>query len=344
MPDKENFNAVIQESISEGGCTIMGESVAPTLVSSQYKGPGNTQDNLSVVTYRKQGHPQNSEQGQGWEETTINDTLNVFDNSEGRTPTLITQKVYDWHRQDTRMTELGDICVTAAAAWGEGGNNMPYVLEQETYQETTGSLCASGYDKLGTQEAMNDMYVVSQKNMPTEEYDKCYEEHAYNCMTALDCRKCKHSSECVRFAEWWKNNSCAPSSNAVVRRLTPLECERLQSFPDGWTDIGDWIDSKGKKHKGDSDSPRYKALGNSIALPYWQWLMNRMAIVLKEDGIENPTMASLFDGISGFCLCAKRAGIEPLFSSEIEDFPIAVAKRHFGDEETGEVGDIEKYL
>ena len=43
--------------------------------------------------------------------------------------------------------------------------------------------------------------------------------------------------------------------NMVVRRLTPLECERLQGFPDGWTDIGEWTDSKGKKHK-DADSPR----------------------------------------------------------------------------------------
>lgn len=54
---------------------------------------------------------------------------------------------------------------------------------------------------------------------------------------------------------------------SVVRRLTPLECERLQGFPDGWTDIGEWTDSKGKVHKC-SDAPRYKALGNSIALPF----------------------------------------------------------------------------
>lgn len=53
--------------------------------------------------------------------------------------------------------------------------------------------------------------------------------------------------------------------NMVVRRLTPLECERLQGFPDHWTDLGEWTDSKGKRHK-DADSPRYKALGNSI---YW---------------------------------------------------------------------------
>lgn len=50
----------------------------------------------------------------------------------------------------------------------------------------------------------------------------------------------------------------------VVRRLTPMECERLQGYPDGWTDIGEWTDTKGKKHKA-ADSPRYKALGNSNA-------------------------------------------------------------------------------
>lgn len=60
----------------------------------------------------------------------------------------------------------------------------------------------------------------------------------------------------------------------IVRRLTPLECERLQGFPDGWTDIGEWVDSKGKKHK-EADSPRYKALGNSIAIPQHYWYMQK---------------------------------------------------------------------
>lgn len=99
----------------------------------------------------------------------------------------------------------------------------------------------------------------------------------------------------------------------------------------GWTDIGEWIDSKGKKHK-DADSPRYKALGNSIALPFWQWMAERMTKVLKDDGIENPTMASLFDGIGGFPLVYSRCGVDPIWASEIEEFPIAVTKIHFGEE------------
>ena len=114
---------------------------------------------------------------------------------------------------------------------------------------------------------------------------------------------------------------------SVVRRLTPKECERLQGFPDDWTNIGDWIDSKGKLHKGESDSPRYKALGNSIALPFWQWLAERIAKYLPQGA----TMASLFDGIGGFPLVFSRCGIRPVWASEIEEFPIAVTKKHFAE-------------
>lgn len=114
------------------------------------------------------------------------------------------------------------------------------------------------------------------------------------------------------------------SDTGTVRRLTPLECERLQGFPDGWTDIGEWTDTKGKKRK-EADSPRYKALGNSIALPFWEWMAKRMSKYLPE----NATMGSLFDGIGGFPLVYSRAGVTPVWASEIEEFPIAVTKVRF---------------
>ena len=115
----------------------------------------------------------------------------------------------------------------------------------------------------------------------------------------------------------------------IVRRLTPTECERLQGYPDGWTDIGDWTDSKGKKHKC-ADGPRYKALGNSIALPQWFWLVQRMRPYLKE----KPTLGSLFDGLGGFPLVWQKAYGEGTarWASEIEEFPMAVTKRRFGEE------------
>lgn len=113
-------------------------------------------------------------------------------------------------------------------------------------------------------------------------------------------------------------------AHSTVRRLTPLECERLQGFPDNWTDIGDWTDSKGKLHKA-ADSPRYKALGNSIALPFWQYLARRICAQYER----HITMASLFDGIGGFPLVFERCGAKAVWASEIEEFPMAVTKIRF---------------
>lgn len=125
-----------------------------------------------------------------------------------------------------------------------------------------------------------------------------------------------------------KLNVMQNEENTVVRRLTPLECERLQGYPDHWTDIGEWTDSKGKKHK-DADSPRYKALGNSIALPFWEWMAGRICAQY-----DRPiTMASLFDGIGGFPLVFSRHGAKPVWASEIEEFPIAVTKIRFPEVE-----------
>lgn len=123
----------------------------------------------------------------------------------------------------------------------------------------------------------------------------------------------------------------------IVRRLTPLEAERLQGYPDGWTDIGEYTNSNGKKCKA-SDASRYKALGNSIALPSWKWVLKRICGCYERDA----TMASLFDGISGFIfLWTQINGIGSVkWTSEIDEFPMAVCRTHFGDDETGEVGDF----
>lgn len=143
----------------------------------------------------------------------------------------------------------------------------------------------------------------------------------------------------------------------VVRRLTPLECSRLQGFPEkvdedgkiiGWVDIGDWVDTQGKVHK-EADTPKYKALGNSIAVGYannqsgfWMVLMKRISAQYERSA----TLGSLFDGIAGFPLAwARYNGAENCrWASEIEEFPIAVCKKHFGDEDAGVEGDIKDYL
>lgn len=127
----------------------------------------------------------------------------------------------------------------------------------------------------------------------------------------------------------FKDSTDLAITHMVVRRLTPMECERLQGFPDHWTDIGEWIDEKGKKHK-DADSPRYKALGNSIALPFWDWMLRRMSRYL----LDGATLGSLFDGIAGYPLIWERIHDKGTarWASEIEPFPIAVTKKWFGEE------------
>lgn len=217
-----------------------------------------------------------------------------------------------------------------------------------TYQDVTGTLSPGAHaGSYNGQDAYNDMLVCGvtpdaarailyQPKSAMEE--NWAESETKNALRAGE-SKVSHAVVCedVSHALWAKAN-CAyredaetyPVRNMVVRRLTPMECERLQGFPDHWTDIGDWTDEKGKKHK-DADSPKYKALGNSIALPFWDWMLRRMARYLLEDA----TLGSLFDGIAGFALIWERIHGRGTarWASEIEPFPIAVTKKHFPEEE-----------
>lgn len=247
--------------------------------------------------FRKQGHPRNSQEAQGWEETYICDTLNIFDFGETRTPILIVEKEV-----------MNELKIYDARGNGDG----------ETSCTLTGAHQAN----------ISDYTAIA-----VEPQVRVFESHAQDCRY----RELGEVSQTVSATyESGGNNVPMVNKGAKVRRLTPLECERLQGYPDGWTDIGDWIDSKGKKHKGDADAPRYKALGNSIALPFWEWMANRMVKQLKADGVDQPTMASLFDGIGGFPLVYSRCGCIPVWASEIEEFPIAVTKVRFPEERSEE--------
>ena len=74
-------------------------------------------------------------------------------------------------------------------------------------------------------------------------------------------------------------------TNTVVRRLTPIECERLQGFPDNYTNIP-WSNKPTAP-----DSRRYKALGNSMAVPVMRWIgkqiMEAKTVVCDEDAIDS---------------------------------------------------------
>lgn len=148
----------------------------------------------------------------------------------------------------------------------------------------------------------------------------------------VDCRHGTEDSTAQTLTGGNGGRGCSLNQQPVIHRqsglwrLTPLECERLQGYPDGWTDIGDWTDDKGRTRKS-SDAARYKALGNSIALPPWKWVLKRISAQFERDA----TMGSLFDGIGGFPLLWEQLNGKGscLWASEIEPFCVAVTQRRF---------------
>lgn len=199
------------------------------------------------------------------------------------------------------IRDCGEVCPSLQARMGTGGNQIPL-----TYQAVTGTLSPGAHaGSYNGQDAYNDMLVCG----ATPDV-----AHALRAKAA-----CAYREDAETY----------PVQNMVVRRLTPMECERLQGYPDGWTAIGEWMDSKGKRHK-DADSPRYKALGNSIALPFWDFLAKR----ISAQYLRPVTMGSLFDGIGGFPLVFERHNGKDTarWASEIEEFPIAVTKLRFGED------------
>ena len=185
-------------------------------------------------------------------------------------------KVYDsqiYH--DFR--EMPDVCQSVNAQYGTGGNNMPFV-DNERVDESTLS-----EDQVAVMQGFGD-YKMGEVASSLKRRDY---------IDATD-QVCGEGQKVM-----------------TVRRLTPLECTRLQGYPDSWLDI-----------PGASDSQKYKALGNSIALPFWEHLAKRFT----QYGVR--TIGSLFDGIAGFPLVFKRAGAETKWTCEIDPFCEKVVKYH----------------
>lgn len=144
----------------------------------------------------------------------------------------------------------------------------------------------------------------------------------------------------------------------IVRRLTPLECSRLQGLPDDFADVPayedvsdgeldfwrevwvEWAEINGKNPKTDkqirkwlqapvSESNQYQIYGNGIALPQWVWVLGRISEKLGKD---NPTMASLFDGSGSFPLIweAINGKGTAVWSSEVNPEAIRVSRYRIG--------------
>nr|DAU77468.1 MAG TPA: Cytosine specific methyltransferase [Caudoviricetes sp.] len=202
----------------------------------------------------------------------------------------------------------GEISPSLQARMWTGGNQIPLAFGIGNGQVAAASKLAE--EKSQTLDTMHDQQAVLYRRCAIAKYQE-------------------DSTAFARRARDFKDYDDLVCEQMAVRRFTTVECERLQGFPDGWTDIGEWIDDDGRTHK-QADSPRYKALGNSIALPFWYWMLCRMAEHLPEKA----TLGSLFDGIGGFPLCWESIHGKGTarWASEIEKFPIAVTKLRFPED------------
>lgn len=291
-----NDQTIFCMATQQGGAELRTDDRAPTLTAAA----GMSGNNQPVVCAGfKLG---NSEKARsiGYQEE-LSPTLNA--ECGGNKPAVVAPAVaLDMTHACDVIRECGEQVPALQARMGTGGNQVPL-----TYGIGNGQANEAGIMAEEVSQTLNTMHDAQ----------------------SVMCEDVSHALRAKANCAYREDAETYLVQNMVVRRLTPLECTRLQGYPDGWVDIGDWTDEKGKKHK-DADSPKYKALGNSIALPFWDWMLRRMARYLPEGA----TLGSLFDGIGGFPLCFERIHGKGTarWASEIEPFPIAVTKKWFGEE------------
>jgi DNA (cytosine-5)-methyltransferase 1 len=158
-------------------------------------------------------------------------------------------EVFENHPQDSRVKEMGDTCQTVTSTWGGGGGNIPFVLggqhpnaaiaENESPTLTNAMGSGGGHVPILNEPVAFDTYntTVSDTNQTIKSPNGGVQESVGTIF-----------------------------NNMAVRKLTPVECERLQGFPDNYTNIKENC----------PDGHRYKAMGNSMAVPVMRWIGERI--------------------------------------------------------------------
>ena len=328
----ENHPADSRVNIDESG-------KVQTLTSRMGTGGGNVP--MVMQCYSKSKRAQSATDNETWVESEKANTLNAFDVGDVRTTEAVVYALdrasfnqgknaqYDFEVPDKGVNSPlvakgpGAVCYSVDQG---GGKSSVDVREDQSPTLTTTHHGAPAVAYIDTSHA-DDVVRMDDVVAPLQARDY----KGGKLIAAVDCR---NGTEDTVNGALQSNSAHSLNGNNVVRtryivrRLTPLECERLQGYPDGWTDIGEWVDTNGKKRQ-TSDAARYKALGNSIALPPWKWVLKRLCACYERDA----TMASLFDGIGGFPYLWEQLNGKGtcLWASEIEEFPIAVTKVRIGE-------------
>ena len=230
----------------------------------------------------------------------------AYSGQDAYTGRLIPQPVYEMHGQDSRVRDVGEVCTTVSATYGSGGGNVPITLAQPIpiHDQATRHAGKNGEKTMGKGNGLGigqpgdpmntltkgDNHAVAYNIAPGkgELKDDIHvtDAHVSKTIDASGSNPAMHQggaaivsptltasndpSRSPQSSEVTNQVAAVHAVSMAVRRLTPVECERLQGFPDGYTNIP-W-----RKKPESPDGPRYKALGNSWAVPVVAWIGRRI--------------------------------------------------------------------
>ena len=228
------------------------EGVAPTLKAG---GSGNSMPTVLCI----------NDQGGERMDVTVDKTATLRAQMDNHQPLI-----FESHGMDARYRQMDSVAPAMSARCGTGGNNVPLVGEQVycLAGNTIDREPENGGNGIGYQENVSytltgfDRHAVFRR----QRVDAFTTDEIAGTQSA---RQSKDATDLILHTCELMGDKDLPI--LLIRRLTPLECERLQGFPDGWTDI-----------PGASDSARYKALGNSVAIPCVDFVMKCMVDAIQE--------------------------------------------------------------
>jgi DNA (cytosine-5)-methyltransferase 1 len=217
------------------------------------------------VAFRKSKRAGSTTDYETWVEGNVSNTLNNFDLGDTRTTHAV---VYENHPNDSRVTGPHDVAPTVVSRFGTGGGNVPFV-NQEPITFQPGNLRRDAGADPSTQ-ATTTLKATPGDQMPHIAYSIREDAKANNfSATPLEVTP---ALQALRPSVQSHHAQTFVAQSMAVRRLTPVECERLQGFPDNYSQIP-W---KGKPADQCPDGPRYKACGNSMAVPVMRWIGERI--------------------------------------------------------------------
>ena len=245
----QGYPCVLTAGFSAGagasaGSIGYGEELAPTLKGSA---SGNCMPSILCL----------NDQGGSVMECSLDITGTLRAQEHGHQPL-----VYENHGIDSRYTGPHRVAPTMSARYGTGGNNVPLVEQEQVFCITGNAIDRqpqNGGNGIGYQADLAYTLTATDHHavFSRQRVDIFKDGEVTSTQSA---RQHKDATDLVLQGT---------DQPRLIRRLTPLECERLQGFPDGWTDIPNA-----------SDSSRYKALGNSVAIPCVDYVLFGIALVL----------------------------------------------------------------